>query len=199
MLILGWGLDKIGVARRARRSCTGASRMLSVFAVMLAGSLFTACTPPSAGSGPAALPLTEHPLRGEPAPAFDVAARGGAQANLAGYAGRVVLVDFWATWCEPCRQSFPQYQKLLEEHAQDVVIVGISEDDDDKDIDRFVQNAGARFTVAWDGDKALAQRYRINSMPTLFIIDRNGLVRYVHQGFRPGDQTQIENAIESLL
>ena len=79
------------------------------------------------------------------------------------------------------------------------MIVGISEDDDDKEIDRFVQNAGARFTVAWDGDKALAQRYRINSMPTLFIIDRTGLVRYVHQGFRPGDQTQIENAIESLL
>jgi peroxiredoxin len=163
------------------------------------GGASIGCTPPVAGSGAAALPATDHPLRGEPAPDFNLAALGGARANLEGYAGRVVLLDFWATWCEPCRQSFPQYQKLLSQHAKDVIIVGISEDDDDKAIDRFVQETGAQFTVAWDGDKTLAQRYRINSMPTLFILDRNGLVRYVHQGFRPGDETPINNAIQSLL
>ncbi|HVZ37211.1 MAG TPA: hypothetical protein VG963_32535, partial [Polyangiaceae bacterium] len=65
-LILGWGFKGIGLARRAQSSGVGALRVLSVFAVMCAGSLFTACAPPSAGSGPAALPLTEHPLRGEP-------------------------------------------------------------------------------------------------------------------------------------
>jgi len=158
-----------------------------------------ACAPASNGAGGAALPTTSHPLRGEPAPDFSLATRKGTPASLSAYAGHVVLVDFWATWCDPCRLSFPQYQALARRHGNDVVVVGISEDDEDAGIDRFIEETGAHFPVAWDGDKTLAQRYRINSMPTLFIIDKNGLVRYVHSGFRPGDEDQIDNAIKSLM
>jgi peroxiredoxin len=165
--------------------------------VMLAAA--PACAPASNGAGSAALPATSHPLRGEPAPDFSLAARKGGPASLSAYAGHVVLVDFWATWCEPCRLSFPQYQALSRRHEKDVIVVGISEDDEDADIDSFIEETGAHFPVAWDGDKSLAQRYRINSMPTLFIIDKNGLVRFVHQGFRPGDEDQIDNAIRSLM
>jgi len=158
-----------------------------------------ACAPASNGAGSAALPSSSHPLRGEPAPDFSLAARKGRPASLSAYAGRVVLIDFWATWCEPCRLSFPQYQSLARRHGSDVVVLGISEDDEDDVIDRFIEETGAHFPVAWDGDKSLAQRYRIKSMPTLFIIDKNGLVRFVHQGFRPGDEDQIDNAIRSLM
>jgi peroxiredoxin len=158
-----------------------------------------ACAPASNGAGSAALPSTSHPLRGEPAPDFSLAARKGGAASLSAYAGQVVLVDFWATWCEPCRLSFPQYQALARRHGSNVVVLGISEDDEDAGIDRFIEETGANFPVAWDGDKSLAQRYRINSMPTLFIIDKNGLVRYVHSGFRPGDEDQIDAAIKSLM
>ena len=157
------------------------------------------CAPASNSAGSAALPATSHPLRGEPAPDFSLATRKGSPASLSAYAGHVVLVDFWATWCDPCRLSFPRYQALSSRHGNDVVVVGISEDDEDAGIDRFIEETGAHFPVAWDGDKTLAQRYRINSMPTLFIIDKNGLVRYVHQGFRPGDEDQIDNAIKSLM
>ena len=165
--------------------------------VLLAAA--AACAPASNSSGSAALPTTSHPLRGEPAPDFSLSARKGGAASLSAYAGHVVLVDFWATWCEPCRLSFPQYQALARRHGSDVVVLGISEDDEDAGIDRFIEETGAGFPVAWDGDKSLAQRYRINSMPTLFIIDKNGLVRYVHQGFRPGDEGQIDAAIRSLM
>jgi peroxiredoxin len=158
-----------------------------------------ACAPAGNSGGSAALPVTDHPLRGEPAPDFNLAARKGNSANLSAYTGRVVLVDFWATWCEPCRLSFPQYQALASRHGSNLVVLGISEDDEDDGIDRFIEETGAHFPIAWDGDKTLAQRYRINSMPTLFIIDKNGLVRFVHQGFRPGDEDQIDRAIQSLM
>ena len=158
-----------------------------------------ACTPPGATGGAAPLPVSDHPLSGAPAPDFKLTARSGQPTSLSAHAGQVVLLDFWATWCEPCRLSFPEYQALLGRYGDSVVVLGISEDDEDNGIDRFAEEAGARFPIAWDGDKAVAQRYQINSMPTLFIIDKSGLIRFVHSGFRPGDQQQISAAIDSLL
>ncbi len=184
------------VARNDGGNSVGASRRWLLGRGL--GVLLLAACAPGAGRGAAALPDSDHPLRGEPAPDFNLAARKGGSANLSAYAGKVVLVDFWATWCEPCRLSFPQYQALADRHGNDVVVVAISEDDEDHGIDRFIQETGASFPVAWDGDKSLAQRYRIGGMPTLFIVDKNGLVRYVHAGFRPGDEAKVENAIVSL-
>jgi cytochrome c biogenesis protein CcmG, thiol:disulfide interchange protein DsbE len=169
----------------------------AVFLLLLGAGV--ACAPPGATGGAAALPVSNHPLSGAPAPDFKLTARGGQPASISAYAGQVVLLDFWATWCEPCRLSFPEYQALLARYGDGLVVLGISEDDEDHGIDSFVAEAGTRFPVAWDGDKAVAQRYQINSMPTLFIIDRSGLIRFVHSGFRPGDQSQISAAIDSLL
>jgi peroxiredoxin len=176
----------------------GLSRWLA--AAGRAAALGGACAPKGgAGGGAAPLPATDHPLSGAPAPDFNLTARGGTRASLSGYAGKVVLVDFWATWCEPCRSSFPQYQALLGRYADRVVVLGISEDDEDHGIDRFAQETGASFPLLWDGDKSVAQSYQISGMPTLFIIDQSGLVRFVHSGFRPGDEAQISAAIDSLL
>lgn len=110
-----------------------------------------------------------------------------------------MLLDFWATWCEPCRSSFPEYQALLARYGGAVAVLAISEDDEEHGIDAFASEAGVRFPIAWDGEKAVAQRYRISSMPTLFIIDQSGLVRFVHAGFRPGDEAQVSAAVDSLL
>jgi cytochrome c biogenesis protein CcmG/thiol:disulfide interchange protein DsbE len=164
-------------------------------ALVSAGS---SCTP-KGGPGAVALPATDHPLCGSPAPEFSLRARSGASANSSEHSGKVVLVDFWATWCEPCRSSFPRYQALLARYAERVVVLGISEDDEAQGIDRFARETGVRFPLAWDEDKSVAQRYQISGMPTLFIIDQQGLVRFVHSGFRPGDDQKISAAIDSLL
>jgi cytochrome c biogenesis protein CcmG/thiol:disulfide interchange protein DsbE len=173
----------------------------AILACVLVGlvSALSSCAPKGGPGAAAALPSTDHPLRGSPAPRFSLAARGGASASLDDHSGKVVLVDFWATWCEPCRSSFPRYQALLARYPDRVVVLGISEDDEDQGIDRFAQETGASFPLAWDGDKSVAQRYQISGMPTLFIIDQQGLVRFVHSGFRPGDEEQISAAIDSLL
>lgn len=168
---------------------------------ILAGvlALAGACAPPASGAGAASLPASDHPLSGAPAPHFDLAALSGGATSLAGHSGRVVLLDFWATWCEPCRLSFPEYQALASRYGDRVAIVGISEDDESGGIGNFVEETGASFPVAWDGDKTVARNYQIKSMPTLFIIDQNGLVRFVHSGFRAGDEAAIQAAIDSLL
>jgi cytochrome c biogenesis protein CcmG/thiol:disulfide interchange protein DsbE len=172
--------------------------ILACILVGLVGTI-SSCAPKGGPGAAAALPATDHPLSGSPAPGFSLMARDGASATLRDHSGKVVLVDFWATWCEPCRASFPRYQALLARYPDRVVVLGISEDDEEQGIDRFAEETGVRFPLAWDGDKSVAQSYQISGMPTLFIIDQQGLVRFVHSGFRPGDEQQISAAIDSLL
>lgn len=140
-----------------------------------------------------------HPLVGAPAPAFELDARGGGKQSLAAHAGKVVIVDFWATWCQPCKQSFPAYQALAARVGSELAIVGISQDDDDKGIAAFVADTGAKFPVAWDDGKTVARAYDPPSMPTAFVIDKNGIVRFVHVGYRAGDEAELESEVRSLL
>ncbi|HWO07910.1 MAG TPA: TlpA disulfide reductase family protein [Polyangiaceae bacterium] len=175
------------------------STLRCLAAACLSLGALTACAPKAGAGSGAALPETPHPLRGAPAPEFALAAPGGAPASPTAYAGKVVLLDFWATWCQPCKSSFPEYQALLDRYGDRLVVVGISEDDEQEGIARFAEETGASFPLAWDADKSIAQRYQINGMPTLFIIDPSGLVRYVHSGFRAGDEARISAAIDSLL
>lgn len=142
----------------------------------------------------------KHPLIGSPAPDFNLPAQsGGERASLAEADGKVALVDFWATWCEPCRVSFPHYQALAKKFDGDVVVVGISEDDEPDGIKAFAKETGATFPLAWDANKNVAAGYHPDSMPTSFVIDKNKLVRFVHGGFRPGDENVIEDQVKELL
>ena len=110
-------------------------------------------TPSGSASG------VTHPLVGAPAPAFELGAVGGGQQSLAAHSGKVVIVDFWATWCHPCKQSFPAYQALSQRLGAELAIVGISQDDDDKGIAAFVADTGAKFPVVWDDGKTVARAY----------------------------------------
>ena len=142
----------------------------------------------------------EHPLLGAPAPEFDLPAiQGGDRVSLADMSGKVGVIDFWATWCEPCKESFPFYQKLSREHGDAVRIVGISVDDEPDGIKAFAEETGARFPLAWDERQEVAQRYNPPSMPTSFIVDRSGIVRFVHTKFKSGDTDSIEAQVAGLL
>lgn len=188
----------VGSTSHWLRAARAALSFLFLLSAVVAGA--AGCTPPGTTSGAAApLPPSSHPLSGSPAPHFELTSRGGGTASVAAHAGRVVLLDFWATWCDPCRLSFPEYQALSARYGDNLVILAISEDDEVDGIDGFVRETGATFPVAWDGDKSVAQRYQISGMPTLFIIDKSGLVRFVHAGFRAGDEAQIQAAIDTLM
>jgi cytochrome c biogenesis protein CcmG, thiol:disulfide interchange protein DsbE len=148
----------------------------------------------------AAHAVSDHPLLGAPAPALELpTADRKEHITLARYGGKVVIVDFWATWCEPCRESFPAYQKLVDEFGGRLVVIGVSVDEDPSEIAAFVASTGVRFPIGWDEGQSAAQGYRPPKMPTSFVIDSNGIVRFVHAGFTPGDENQIREQIRSLL
>jgi peroxiredoxin len=143
-------------------------------------------------------------LVGNPAPDFHVSAVAGSKGavSLKGLRGKVVLVDFWGTFCEPCKKSFPKLQDLQAKYADSgLQIVGISEDEvDDKDkIPSFADTYGAKFAIGWDEDKAIARRYKPETMPSSFLIDKRGIVRYAHVGYHDGEEVEIEKEIKELL
>jgi cytochrome c biogenesis protein CcmG/thiol:disulfide interchange protein DsbE len=119
---------------------------------------------------------------------------------MTGLTGKVVIVDFWATWCEPCKKSFPKLQDLNTKYkASGLVIVGLSEDDDKGGIKDFGSSFGADFPLLWDADKAVAGKWQPGSMPSTFIVDRKGLVRFIHRGYHDGEEVDIEKELKTLL
>lgn len=116
-------------------------------------------------------------------------------------AGRVVLIDFWASWCAPCKASFPAYSHLQAEFSQrGFVILGISVDEDPGAYSAFVAKMKPAFATAIDAKHALVREVQVPTMPTSYILDRSGRVRFVHPGFH-GQQTEreIRREIEALL
>jgi peroxiredoxin len=143
-------------------------------------------------------------LVGNPAPAFQVTAVTAPKGPVAlkDLHGQVVLLDFWGTFCEPCKKSFPKFEALNEKYrSRGLRILGISEDEpEDKDkIPAFARTYGARFSLAWDEDRVVARRYNPETMPSSFLIDKNGIVRFVHVGFHDGEEVDVENEVRGLL
>jgi cytochrome c biogenesis protein CcmG/thiol:disulfide interchange protein DsbE len=170
-------------------------------AVLVASALgcadSTSTVPPGAG-------VASGSLVGNLAPDFHATPIVGPKAviALAGLRGQVVLLDFWGTFCEPCKRSFPKLEALNRRYAAGGLhVIGISEDEEDDKgkIPSFAASYGARFPLAWDANKVIAKLYSPETMPSTFLIDRNGLVRFVHLGFHDGEELALEQEIKDLL
>jgi peroxiredoxin len=164
------------------------------------------CGEASSDSAGAASAEREHGrgLVGQAAPDFSATtvANGRGKVALGAMRGKVVLVDFWGTFCEPCKKSFPKLQGLYAKYGSSGLrVVGISEDEaDDKDkIPGFADTYGAKFTLAWDADKSIAQHYKPETMPSSFLVDKSGVVRYAHVGYHDGEEREIEKEVKELL
>lgn len=129
-----------------------------------------------------------------------LAASGGELLDLAALKGRVVYVDFWASWCAPCRESFPWMNRMQEELGRDgLVIIAINVDHDHSDAQRFLREHPARFRVVYDPDGVLPEQFGVRGMPTSFLIDRDGRVQSRHAGFRLTDRDPLAQQIRVLL
>jgi peroxiredoxin len=124
----------------------------------------------------------------------------GKRIDRAALAGKVVVVDFWATWCAPCKQELPVLQRLYERYAkQGLVVVAVSVDKDATNVRKFASELKLSFPVLHDAKHDVAGRFDPPRMPSSFIVDRKGIVRHVHAGYRAGDEAKLEAEIKALL
>ena len=127
-------------------------------------------------------------------------AHAGMRAILRDLHGRVVYVDFWASWCVPCRESFPWMKALERRYGnQGLSIVAVNLNHDSKNARRFLRVFRPNFTVIFDPSGRLAQRYHIIGMPTSVLIDRRGVIRFIHVGFFLRRRGEYEQQVRELL
>lgn len=114
--------------------------------------------------------------------------------------GQVVYVDFWASWCPPCRKSFPWMNEMHNKYKKEgLKIVAINLDNDREPIQKFLEKNPADFTIAYDPGGNIAKKYNLQGMPTSYIIDRNGKIKKIHIGFRKRDEAELEKQLVAAL
>ncbi|MDQ2822844.1 MAG: TlpA family protein disulfide reductase [Pseudomonadota bacterium] len=147
-----------------------------------------------------ALPLPAYTLEtGTPAPAFTLSGPDG-PVKLDQYRGKLVYVDFWASWCGPCRQSFPWMNEMQARYgSQGLQIVGINVDAKSDDARNFLSTTPARFAIAFDPSGATPRAYGVKGMPSSVLIGPDGKVLYEHSGFRAADREALESRIKTAL
>ncbi len=120
--------------------------------------------------------------------------------DLPAFKGRVVYLDFWASWCAPCRESFPWMNRLQGELGHDgLVVIAVNVDRERADADRFLREHPAQFRIVYDPDGLLPEKFGVGGMPTSFLIDRNGHVQSRHEGFLLRDRDTLRQQIRALV
>jgi cytochrome c biogenesis protein CcmG, thiol:disulfide interchange protein DsbE len=146
-----------------------------------------------------------HPLLGKPAPEITSEfVSGDGPKTIKDAAGKVLILDFWGTFCEPCKKSFPKYQEIVDANGGSVVVLAVSIDEPDskkkEDLEAFAKEHKAKFAIAWDKDHKAAEAYGLGSltMPSSFIIDKTGVVRHVHAGFKDDEVEVLNTELKAL-
>jgi len=135
----------------------------------------------------AATSLASSGLEGQVAPDFALKSSTGENLRLSEYRGNVVMINFWATWCGPCRQEMPLLDELYTRYERvGFSLLGVNIDDDSRRAMQMIEDLGVSFPVLFDARKEVSELYEVEAMPVTVLIDREGNVRYVHHGYKPG-------------
>jgi peroxiredoxin len=144
--------------------------------------------------------LPQHELRGARAPHFALAAIDGRPVSLRAHRGDVVVVAFFATWCEPCKKTLPALDALRAKYAsRRVAVMGISVDDRPDGLADFAAAYGVTFPLAWDGGQEIVRPWFVRNLPAEFVVDRAGIVRAAFIGYAEGVEVEIERSVLELL
>lgn len=137
---------------------------------------------------------------GAPAAAFQLPAAVGDPVSLAGLKGQVVLINFWASWCGPCRQEMPILDQLYKKYkAAGFTLLGVNVEPKSGDAISFLKATPVSFPILFDTQSKVSNLYEVSGMPSTVIVDRKGNVRYVHHGYKPGDESQYLDQIRILM
>jgi len=148
----------------------------------------------------AATSLASSSLVGQSAPDFALKSASGDNLRLSEFRGDVVMINFWATWCGPCRQEMPLLDELYSTYQRvGFNLLGVNIDDDSGKAMNMIAELGVSFPVLFDTHKEVSKLYAVDAMPVTIIVDRDGKVRHVHHGYKPGYEQDYLNEIRSLL
>lgn len=136
----------------------------------------------------------------ESAPDFTLKSTQGENIRLSEHRGEVVLLNFWASWCGPCRQEMPLLDALQQRYNKlGFSVVGVNVDKDSALANKLLKDIPVTFPVLLDNTGAVSASYNVSSMPTTVIIDRDGNMRYLHKGYKPGYEQDYEQQIKELI
>ena len=148
----------------------------------------------------AATSLASSGLEGQVAPDFALKSSTGENLRLSEYRGDVVMINFWATWCGPCRQEMPLLDELYTRYERvGFSLLGVNIDDDSRRAMQMIEDLGVSFPVLFDARKEVSELYEVEAMPVTVLVDREGNVRYVHHGYKPGYEDKYLDQVRSLL
>lgn len=174
--------------------------VVSLFALALALPAFGCAGGAADASG------AKSPLIGAAAPDFKAEyVVGDGPKTLKDAQGKVTILDFWGTFCEPCKKSFPKYQEIVDQFPGEVTVIAVSVDDPEtvkkEAIEAFAKDNHAKFAIVWDKDHSAADKYSMKTltMPSSYVIDKAGVVRYLHVGFKDGEEAKVAEEVKELV
>lgn len=136
----------------------------------------------------------------QPAPDFTLKSMAGKNLKLSEYAGNVVLLNFWASWCGPCRQEMPLLNDLHNKYeALGFVVLGVNVEEQSNLAKSFLADRPVDFPILLDTKNQVSKMYDVVAMPTTVVIDRNGTMRYLHQGYKSGDEKKYQKMVKTLV
>ena len=137
---------------------------------------------------------------GAPAPGFALNSSSGKALNLADLKGQIVLVNFWASWCGPCRKEMPILEQLNKQYrTKGVTLVGVNVEPDSAAAVNWLKATPVSFPILFDTDSRVSKLYQVEGMPNTVILDRKGNVRYIHRGYQPGAENEYLDQIRTLI
>ena len=135
-----------------------------------------------------------------PAPNFTLKSLGGKNLKLSEMTGNVVLINFWASWCGPCREEMPLLNALHKKYAPlGFTVLGVNVEEDLDGAMSFLENVPVDFPILLDNTNKVSKQYKVVAMPTTVVVDRDGNMRYLHEGYKPGDEKKYRQMIKKLV
>lgn len=135
-----------------------------------------------------------------PAADFSLPSRGGQPVSLSALRGQVVLINFWATWCGPCRKEMPLLEQIQKKYAPlGFTMLGVNVEEDTTQMEAFLGDVPVSFPVLLDPANRISKLYDVAAMPSTVIVDRKGNIRFIHQGYQPGDESVYQDVIRQLI
>lgn len=139
-------------------------------------------------------------VQAEKAPDFTLKSDSGDNVRLEEQRGKVVMINFWASWCAPCRKEMPLLEELHDRYEQaGFTLFGVNVEQNPEAAQKFLDDVGVTFPILFDPESTASRAYQVSAMPTTVMVDRDGNVRYVNRGYKEGDEAKYRDQIRELI